>query len=184
MLFSADYRDGMVKIDKTHPAGFYAVCLLNQYYKNDNAARIAVSREYLWHVREALALGYLNDTDFIKAGKEIQMMLKTISKIKPFNTCNIQAEKERISCLFTKANADLIVDNFRRKARVQSIDLAQAVLDVLPPEYDKDFFTMAEDLLKTVNETIYFFYTIMNRYLTMLLKAMFRNMQCPVILQI
>lgn len=160
MLFSADYRDGLVKIDKTHPAGFYAVCLLNQYYKNDNAARISVSREYLWHVREPLALGYLNDTDFIKAGEEMQMMLKTISKIKPFNTCDINAENDRIAYLFTKANADLIVDYFRRKARVQSIDPAQAVLDILPPEYDKDFFTMAEDLLKEANETITFYDTL------------------------
>ena len=47
MLFSADYRDGIVTIDKKHYAGFYAMSLLNQYYKNDNAARIAVFREYL-----------------------------------------------------------------------------------------------------------------------------------------
>ena len=99
MLFSADYRDGIVTIDKKHYAGFYAMSLLNQYYKNDNAARIAVFREYLWHVRETLALGYLNDTDFIKAGEEIQMMLKTLPNIKPFNTCDIGAEKERISFL-------------------------------------------------------------------------------------
>lgn len=177
MLFRADYRDGLVKINKTHPAGFYAVCLLNQYYKNDNAARIAVSREYLWHVKETLALGYLNDTDYIKAGGEIQMMLKTLPNFKPFNTCDIQAEKERISCLFTKANADLIVDYFRRKARVQSIDPAQAVLDILPPEYDKDFFTMAEDLLKDVNETINFYDTLpdnMEKAFKCLLRFVFR----------
>lgn len=160
MLFSADYRDGIVTIDNKHYAGFYAMRLLNQYYKNDNAARIAVSREYLWHVRETLALGYLNGTDFIKAGKEIQLMLKTLPNIKPFNTCVISAERERISCFFTKDNADLIVEYFRRKAKVQSIDTAHAVLDILPPEYDKDFFTMAEDLLKAVNETIYFYDTL------------------------
>ena len=113
MLFSADYRDGIVTIDKKHYAGFYAMSLLNQYYKNDNAARIVVFREYLWHVRETLALGYLNDTDFVKAGDEIQMMLKTLPNIKPFNACDIVAEKERISCLFTKSNADLITQYFR-----------------------------------------------------------------------
>ena len=139
MLFSADYRDGIVTIAKKHYAGFYAMSLLNQYYKNDNAARIAVFREYLWHVRETLALGYLNDTDFIKAGEEIQMMLKTLPNIKPFNICDISAENERISCLFTKSNADLITEYFHRKAKVQIIDTAQTVLGILPPEYDKVF---------------------------------------------
>lgn len=157
MLFSADYRDGLIKIDKIHPAGFYAVSLLNQYYKNDNAARIAVFRKYLWHVGKTLALGYLNDTDFIKAGEEIHLMLKTLPNIRPFNTCDIPAEKERISHLFTKTNAERITAYFHAKAKIQSIDSAQAVLDVLPPEYDKAFFKMADDLLKTVNETINFY---------------------------
>ena len=177
MLFSADYRDGIVTIDKKHYAGFYAVCLLNQYYKNDNAARISVSREYLWHVRETLALGYLNDTDFIKAGEEIQMMIKTISKIKPFNTCDINTENDRIAYLFTKANADLIVDYFRRKAKVQSIDPAQAVLDILPPEYNKAFFKTAEDLLREVSETIHFYDTLpddMEKAFKSLLRFVFR----------
>lgn len=177
MLFSADYRDGIVTIDKKHYAGFYAMNLLNQYYKNDYAARIAVFRKYLWHVRETLALGYLNDTDFIKAGEEIQLMLKKISKIKPFNTCDISAEIERVSCLFTKANADLIVDYFRRKAKVQNIDSAQAVLDVLPPEYDKEFFTVAEDLLETISEIIHFYDKLpddMEKAFESLLKFVFR----------
>ncbi len=177
MLFSADYRDGIVTIDKKHYAGFYAMSLLNQYYKNDNAARIAVFREYLWHVKETLALGYLNDTDFIKAGEEIQMMLKTLPNIKPFNTCDVGAEKERISFLFTKSNANLITQYFHRKAKVQSIDTAQAVLDILLPEFDKAFFKTAEDLLKTVNETINFYDKLpedMEKAFKSLLKFVFR----------
>ena len=177
MLFSADYRDGLIKIDKIHPAGFYAASLLNQYYKNDNAARIAVFRKYLWHIRKTLALGYLNDTDFIKAGEEIQMMLKTLPNIRPFNTCDIPAEKERISCLFTKTNADTITAHFHAKAKIQSFDLAQVALDVLPPEYDKAFFTATENLLNTVNETINFYSKLpddMEKAFKNLLKFVFR----------
>ena len=177
MLFSADYRDGIVTIDKKYYAGFYAMSLLNQYYKNDSAARIAVFREYLWHVKGTLALGYLNDADFIKAGKEIQMMLKTLPNIKPFKTCDINAERERISYLFTKSNADLITEYFRRKAKVQSIETAQAVLDILPPEYDKAFFKNAEALLKSVNETINFYDKLpedMERAFKNLLRFVFR----------
>ena len=42
-FFSADYRDGRVRIgSKTYPAGYYCVHLLNQYYKDDTVARLSV----------------------------------------------------------------------------------------------------------------------------------------------
>ena len=48
-FLTADYRDGRVRIgSKTYAAGAYAVHLLNQYYKNDTAARLsAVSYTHL-----------------------------------------------------------------------------------------------------------------------------------------
>ena len=46
--FTAVYRDGRVYIaNKSYAAGVYAVHLLNQYYKNDTAARIAVYKQYI-----------------------------------------------------------------------------------------------------------------------------------------
>ena len=46
-FLTADYRDGRVRIDsKTYAAGAYAVHLLNQYYRNDTAARISVYKQY------------------------------------------------------------------------------------------------------------------------------------------
>ena len=46
--FTAVYRDGRVHIaNKSYAAGVYAVHLLNQYYKNDTAARIAVYKQYI-----------------------------------------------------------------------------------------------------------------------------------------
>ena len=43
-FLTAVYRDGRVHIGgKSYPAGTFAVQLLNQYYKDDTAARIAVS---------------------------------------------------------------------------------------------------------------------------------------------
>ena len=47
-FLTADYCDGRVRIgSKTYAAGAYVVHLLNQYYRNDTAAR----------------LGYINSTD-------------------------------------------------------------------------------------------------------------------------
>ena len=47
-FFTADYRDGRVIFGGKHyPAGMFAVHLLNQFYINDTAARIAVFRDDL-----------------------------------------------------------------------------------------------------------------------------------------
>ena len=47
-FFTADYRDGRVIFGGKHyPAGMFAVHLLNQFYINDTAARIAVFRDGL-----------------------------------------------------------------------------------------------------------------------------------------
>ena len=75
--FTAVYRDGRVHIaNKSYAAGVYAVHLLNQYYKNDTAARIAVYKQYILQIRRQLEIGYLNESDFEKAGEEIQSILK------------------------------------------------------------------------------------------------------------
>ena len=80
-FLTAVYRDGRVHIGgKSYPAGTFAVQLLNQYYKDDTAARIAVFRQSNWNVQEQLCAGYLNETDFIKAGKEILTILQTLPK--------------------------------------------------------------------------------------------------------
>ena len=70
-LLTAVYRDGRVHIGgKSYGAGTFAVHLLNLYYKNDTAARIAVFRQHNWNVQEQLAAGYLNETDFSRPGKK------------------------------------------------------------------------------------------------------------------
>ena len=85
--FTAVYRDGRVYIaNKSYAAAVYAVHLLNQYYKNDTAARIAVYKQYILQVRRQLEIGYLNESDFEKAGEEIQSVLNTLPKLKPFDT--------------------------------------------------------------------------------------------------
>ena len=52
----AVYRDGRVHIGgKSYPAGTFAVHLLNQYYKDDTAARIAVFRQVTGMYRSSYA---------------------------------------------------------------------------------------------------------------------------------
>lgn len=74
-FFSADFRDGRIRIgNKTYPAGTFATHLLNQYYilnqyyKDDTAARLAVYKQYSWHLYDTLSAGYLDNNDVLRSG--------------------------------------------------------------------------------------------------------------------
>ena len=84
---TAVYRDGRVYIgSKSYAAGIFAAHLLNRYYRNDTAARIAVFRQSNWNVQEQLDAGYLSSVDFVNAGEEIQNIWLTLPKLKPIDT--------------------------------------------------------------------------------------------------
>ena len=91
-FFSADFRDGRIRIgNKTYSAGTFATHLLNQYYKDDTAARLAVYKQYSWHLYDTISTGYLDNNDFLKAGWEIQQILLTLPKLQPFTKLDIEA---------------------------------------------------------------------------------------------
>lgn len=125
--------------------------LLNQYYKDDTAARIAVFRQSNWNVQEQLCAGYLNETDFIKAEKEILTILQTLPKLKPFSSLDIAAEKQRIAELFTEGNAAALSDYLRRRAATAQFD------GVFPPEYNKALLKTGETMCATVLSTLHFY---------------------------
>lgn len=160
-FFTADYRDGRVRIgNKTYAAGDYAVHLLNIYYKNDTAARLSVYKQHGWNVAEQLSVGYLKEAEFLAAGTEIGYILNTLPTLKPFNALDIPGERNRISELFSKENAKLIVDLFNRRAAVESKEQAELDLDLLPPEYDKAFFISCNNLISDVSNTLAFYNAI------------------------
>ena len=151
-FLTAVYRDGRVHIGgKSYPAGTFAVQLLNLYYKDDTAARIAVFRQSNWNVQEQLCAGYLNETDFIKAGKEILTILQTLPKLKPFSSLDIAAERQRIAELFTENSAAALSDYLRRRAAIAQFD------GVFSPEYDKALFKNGEMMYATVLSTLRFY---------------------------
>lgn len=160
-FFTADYRDGRVRFgDKTYAAGAYAVHLLNQYYKNDTALRLSVYKQHGWNVAKQLSIGYLKETDFIEAGKEIQHILNVLPDLKPFDKLDIVGEKNRISELFSSDNFKLIIDYFYRRSAVESHNHDELELDVLPSEYDKEIFKSATNLIKDITDTLTFYNAI------------------------
>ena len=160
-FFSADYRDGRVHLGgKSYPAGTFATHLLNQYYTNDTAARISVYKQHGWNVAEQLSVGYLKEAELLAAGTEIEYILDTLPTLKPFNALDIPGERNRISELFSKENAKLIVDFFNRRAAVESKEQTELDLDLLPPEYDKAFFISCNNLIADVLNALAFYNAI------------------------
>ena len=158
LFFSADYRDGRVRIgSKTYSAGYYCVHLLNQYYKDDTAARLSVFTNRNWQLQEQLKAGYLNADDFAKAGEEICNIFHVLPWLKPFDALDIKAERNRVTNLFTSENAEMLISYFRRRAAVGNMDEGQILLRLLPPEYDKAFFEYAEKVLAEVHRTLQFY---------------------------
>ena len=157
-FFYADYSVGKITVaSKTVDAGQYTVELLNQYYKDDAAARISVFRAENWELEDTLSKGYLNPRLFVEAITVINNIFTALPKLKPFNLIDIDKEKERISKLFTYENAEILDEYFRRKGKLQNIKEEYIILGILPPEYDKNFFTQAEKLLNEVNTTLGFY---------------------------
>ena len=155
---TAVYRDGRVYIgSKSYAAGIFAAHLLNRYYMNDTAARIAVFRQSNWNVQEQLAAGYLSSVDFVNAGEEIQNILLTLPKLKPFDTLDTVSEKQRISEMFTEENAELLPDYFIRRGKAAQTDGGARALGILPKEYDKVLFKKCETLCATVLRTLRFY---------------------------
>lgn len=162
-FLTADYRDGRVRIGgKSYPAGIYANHLLNQYYKNDTAARLSVYKQYGWNVAEQLELGFLKKRDFIGAGKEIQYILDTLPKLKPFDTLNIEAERKRISELFTESIAESIIDFFSIRVEIAERDEGQVLFDIFPVAYDKEKYKIINTTISEVQSTLSFYNRISN----------------------
>ena len=161
--FTADYRDGRVHIGgKAYPAGTFATHLLNQYYKDDTAARISVYKQYNYAVIRELAQGYINPAGFVKCEEEIQHILDTLPKLQPFSMLDTNAERNRIAELFTAENAVRIMDYLHRRGKVADMDEGAVALGVVPKEYDKELFAHAEALLSDVKSTLCFYDSLSN----------------------
>lgn len=160
-FFSADYRDGRVHIGgKSYPTGSFAAHLLNQYYENDTAARIGVFTTDNWQLEEMLRIGYINISDYIKAGERMVNIFTALSWLKPFDMLDTDNERNRIAALFSEENGHIISEYFSRRAKLGQMDVGQTIFHNLPKEYDKDFFNRAEKLLAEINAALSFYDTL------------------------
>lgn len=121
--FKADYRDGRVYAGgKVYAAGLFATHLLNRFYLNDTAARIAVfSDEVNFNITSQLENGYLNISEFANTGRNVLEALKSLPKLHPFDTLDNSAITDCVTNIFTEANGERICAYFSEKAKVSML---------------------------------------------------------------
>lgn len=158
-FFTVDYRDGRVLFSgKNYPAGVFAIHLLNQFYINDTAARIAVFRDELnFHILRQLRDGYLNITEFVKTGTNTLEALKALPKLRPFDGVNTEEIRNAIAALFTENVGQEICNYFAAKAKLSLLpqeEIAAGTAERIKAAAD---FSYAEQKIEDIRSVLRFF---------------------------
>ena len=161
-FFTADYRDGrVIFVGKSYPAGVFATHLLNQFYINDTAARIAVFRDDLnYHILTQLKNSYLNITEFVKTGANTLEALKALPKLRPFDGLNIEEIRNSVTTLFTEKNGQKICEYFADKAKLSLLtqdEIAAGTADRMKTATD---FSVIESNITEIKSILLFFNTL------------------------
>lgn len=161
-FFSADYRDGRVIFGGKHyPAGMFAVHLLNQFYINDTAARIAVFRDSLnFHILRQLQDGYLNISDFVKTGANTLQSFKTLPKLKPFDGLKAEEIRSTVETLFTEQIGQEICEYFAAKTKLSLLpqdEIAAGTAERIKRMAD---FSATEEMITEIRSILRFFDTL------------------------
>lgn len=161
-FFTADYRDGRVIFGGKHyPAGMFAVHLLNQFYINDTAARIAVFRDGLnFHILRQLQDGYLNISDFVKTGANTLQSLKVLPKLKPFEGLKAEEIRNTVEVLFTEQVGQEICEYFAAKAKLSLLpqdEIAAGTAERIKSAAD---FSATEEKITEIRSILRFFDTL------------------------
>ena len=161
-FFTADYRDGRVIFGgKSYPAGVFATHLLNQFYINDTAARIAVFRDELnYHILTQLSNRYLSITEFVKTGANILEVLKALPKLRPFDGLNFEEIQNTVTTLFTEENGQKICGYFAEKAKLSLLsqnEVASGTADRMKTATD---FSVIESNITEIKSILLFFDTL------------------------
>ena len=161
-FFTADYRDGRVIFGGKHyPAGMFAVHLLNQFYINDTAARIAVFRDGLnFHILQQLRDGYLNISDFVKTGANTLQSLKALPKLKPFDGLKAEEIRNAVEMLFTEQVGQAICEYFAAKARLSLLPQDEIAAGTAERIKRTAGFSATEEKITEIRSILRFFDTL------------------------
>ena len=161
-FFTADYRDGRVIFGgKSYPAGVFATHLLNQFYINDTAARIAVFRDDLnFHILTQLNNRYLNITEFVKTGANTLEALKALPKLRPFDGLNIEEIRNSVTTLFTAETGQKICGYFAEKAKLSLLSQNEVAAGTVDRMKTATNFSVIESNITEIKSILLFFDTL------------------------
>ncbi len=158
-FFTADYRDGRVIFGgKSYAAGIFAVHLLNRFYIDDTAARISVFRDSLnLHILRQLQDGYLNISDFVKAGYNTLQSLKALPKLKPFDGVKADEIRNTVETLFTEQVGQAICEYFAEKAKLSLLPQDEIAVGTAERIKQTTDFSGTEQKIAEVQSVLCFF---------------------------
>ena len=161
-FFTADYRDGQVCCaGKKYPAGHFTVTLMNQYYKDDTAARISVYRDSVnGHILDQLRDGYLNATDFIRTGERTGWALKALPRLTPFDRIDAETLRQEVSELFTAESCREICAYFRYRGKIAEIDENEVCVGTVDRRINRTYMRSVEARIRRIIDILRFIDTL------------------------
>ena len=153
-FFTADYRDGQVYYaGKKYPAGHFTVQLMNQYYKDDTAARIAVFSGFGFRILEQLRDGFLNVREFHKVGENLQWAVKALPGLTPFDQIDQDAMQAEVSELFTEESGREVCEYFRYRGAIANVEEDEVIVGTVDRLINRDYMQAMEKRINRMKLT-------------------------------
>ena len=157
-FFTADYRDGQVYYSgKKYPAGHFTVTLMNQYYKDDTAARISVFSGFGFQILEQLRDGFLNVREFHKVGENIHWAVKALPRLSPFDQIDQDVMDAEVSDLFTEESGQAVCEYFRYRGTIANVEEDEVIVGTVDRMINRDYMQRMEKRINRIKELLQFF---------------------------
>ena len=157
-FFTADYRDGQVYYaGKKYPAGHFTVTLMNQYYKNDTAARIAVFSGFGFRILGQLRDGFLNVRELHKVGENLHWAVKALPRLTPFDQIDQDVMQAEVSDLFTEESGQAVCEYFRYRGTIANVEEDEVIVGTVDRLINRDYMQRMEKRINRIKELLQFF---------------------------
>lgn len=157
-FFTADYRDGQVYYaGKKYPAGHFTVTLMNQYHKNDTAARIAVFSGFGFRILGQLRDGFLNVREFHKVGENLHWAVKALPRLSPFDQIDQDDMQAEVSDLFTEESGQEVCEYFRYRGTIANVEEDEVIVGTVERLINRDYMQHVEKRINRIKELLQFF---------------------------
>lgn len=153
-VLSADFlKDEIYVAGKRYPVGYFAVRILNDYYADDTALRLAVINLELYPLLDGLSVGVVKEEQFMRFYEMLLQNVKTLQKIEPFSLFDFSKEEERLHELFSEDNVMRL-----KEYQLYKASFAKHNTEYLP-YLNRDEKTVAQgERLETAFKAVFAFY--------------------------